>query len=609
MPVSDRVGEYELIRPIGSGGMAEVWMGRRTSVGGATKSVAVKFIASGKGDSERHREMFVSEARLSMMLSHSNVIQVFDVGDDAGRLYMVMEWVDGMNLSQLLHLHRTAEVLPTFSLVGFVIGEVLRGLAYAHNLFHEGRQITVVHRDISPQNVLVSVSGEVKLLDFGVARLAQEETSGIHIKGKLRYMAPEHLGGNSKAPTVDLYGAGAILHELLSGEKFRAGADEVSLYNQILGGQTPPLTRADVPAQLEQLRDRLLDPDEHRRVQTAEEALELLEQWPGYRSAAGELSRTVRSYMGVEAPRSGIHVQPAQSRPIDVLAATARPTSPTSTWSGADGTSPAPSGSDPSITPVPMPTAHSGPMMARPPSATRSAAVLLLGAAVGIGIAIGGVAFFMSGDESSEVEPATVASAESVAGQPTAGDKAPEDSREQVVDEPVGNGASEHAAAAGQGGDQAQGGEETPPEPVDPEAEAGSEAEADGDSAPESPPADEVDSPKPKRSSRRNRKGDKKKPSKSDPVAVAADPKPTEKASPATVTFKLKSPLRLAYIRVDGGSSVAVEPIRKKKIGAGKHRIDWRKSPDSPWISGGGFDFTSGRSYTIRIANSGPRLE
>lgn len=593
--MSDRVGEYELIRPIGSGGMAEVWMGRRTSVGGATKSVAVKFIAQGKGDSERHRDMFVSEARLSMMLSHSNVIQVFDVGEDAGRLYMVMEWVDGMNLSQLLNLHRTAGVLPAFSLAGFVIGEVLRGLAYAHNLFHEGRQITVVHRDISPQNVLASVSGEVKLLDFGVARLAQEETSGVHIKGKLRYMAPEHLGGNSKAPTVDLYGAGAILHELLSGEKFRAGADEVTLYNQILGGHTPPLQRPDVPEALRQLRERLLDPDEHRRLQTADDALALLENWPGYRSAAGELSRTVRSYMGVEAPRSGIHVQAAPSRPIDVLAATARPTSPTNTWSGVEGTSPAPSGSDPSITPVPMPGTHSGSMLAPQSSATQSAAVLLLGALVGIGLAAGGVAFFMARDDDKNDEPVAVAEDATEVAAPSQPAVAIEDETPTPV--PL-EAAVEPAARASD--DRAGEADSAPPEETATPPETDVEVE---DVVPEDgKPAKVV------RGKKRPRNG-KKKPPKSEPAAAPPDPKPAEKAKPATVTFKLKSPLRLAYIRVDGGSSVAVEPIRKKSIGAGKHRIDWRPDPKKPWISGGSFDFVSGRSYTIRITNSGPRAE
>ncbi|MBC8071482.1 MAG: serine/threonine protein kinase, partial [Deltaproteobacteria bacterium] len=330
-----RVGEYELVRRIGSGGMAEVWMGQRALVGGATKSVAIKFIAASMAESSRHRKMFLDEARLSMLLSHSNIVQVFDAGQDGERMYMVMEWVDGLNLSQIVQLAKAAGWPISLSLVGYVVGEVLQGLSYAHELHHEGRQLGIVHRDISPHNVLVSLSGEVKLADFGVARLASDETSGVHIKGKLRYMAPEHLAGRTKSAKVDLFGVGAILHELLSGDRFRSEADEVALYHQILGGHTPPLERNDVPAELVALREGLLEPDENRRLPSADAALELLEQWPGYRSASGELGRMCRGFMGVEAPRSGLHMRARNE--VDVLAGTEAPTAPTHTSAQGSG--------------------------------------------------------------------------------------------------------------------------------------------------------------------------------------------------------------------------------------------------------------------------------
>ncbi len=400
-------------------------MGRRTGVGGATKSVAVKFIIPSKTNSERHREMFLSEARLSMMLSHSNVIQVFDAGEDDGRLYMVMEWVDGMNLSQLLAHMRQEGKQPSLSLGGYVIGEILKGLAYSHNLYHEGQQITIVHRDISPQNVLVSVSGEVKLLDFGVARLAQVETSGVHIKGKLRYMAPEHLGGNSKAPTVDVYGAGAILHELVEGEKFRAGADEMQLYNQILGGHMPPLTRADTPPELAALREAMLDPDEHRRVPSADRALEMLEGWVGYRSSAGELSRLVRGYMGVNTPRSGIHRQSSSAHGdprIDAMADTAPPTAATSTRQQTGATSPElsastpGSGTDPTGVPMGLAMASSEPVVIR----KKGTSALLFGVGAGLLCAAGavGVVVMMKGEGAGSKEVAVVTDAAVVAPEP-----------------------------------------------------------------------------------------------------------------------------------------------------------------------------------------------
>jgi serine/threonine protein kinase len=300
------LGEYELLRKIGSGGMAEVWMGRRTSMAGAaSKAVAIKLLAREVLDDPTYRTMFIEEARLSMLLTNSNVVQVFDVGEIDGECFMVMEWVDGLNAAELTHkMGREGERLSVV-VAAHVIGEVLRALAYAHGLHHDGVQATIVHRDVSPHNVLVSISGEVKLADFGVARLAREETSGLHVKGKLRYMAPEQLRGRSREPTVDLYAVGAVLHELLEGKRFRSTRDEGDLYAMVLSGECPPLT-VSVPPEIEHLRTRLLDPDPKRRIQTADEALELLCAWPGYRNGSVELGKLIRRWVGVGAPRSGI---------------------------------------------------------------------------------------------------------------------------------------------------------------------------------------------------------------------------------------------------------------------------------------------------------------
>lgn len=300
-----RLGEYELLRKIGSGGMAEVWMGRRAAMAGASKAVAIKLLAREVLDDPTYRTMFLEEARLSMLLTNSNVVQVFDVGEIDGECFMVMEWVDGLNLAELTHkMLREGDRIPVV-VAAHVIGEVLRALAYAHGLHHDGVQATIVHRDVSPHNVLVSISGEVKLADFGVARLAREETSGLHVKGKLRYMAPEQLRGRSREPTVDLYAVGAVLHELLEGQRFRSTRDEGDLYSLVLSGEHPPLT-VSVPPEIEHLRVRLLDPDPKRRIQTADEALELLCAWPGYRNSSVELGKLIRRWVGVGAPRSGI---------------------------------------------------------------------------------------------------------------------------------------------------------------------------------------------------------------------------------------------------------------------------------------------------------------
>ncbi|MCB9567641.1 MAG: protein kinase [Myxococcales bacterium] len=304
-----RIGTYELLRRLGSGGMAEVWMARRVAAEGITKSVALKLLTSRAGD-ERYRRMFIDEARLSMLLNHSNIVQVFDVGVDQGIYFLAMEWVDGLNLAQLRAVAEVRDLAISDALAAHIVGELLQALAYAHTVTHEGRPLALIHRDVSPQNVLVSLSGGIKLADFGIARLAHDETSGLHVKGKLRYMAPEQLSGASRAPTVDLYAVGAILHELLGGVRFREGDDEAAIIAQISAAEIPPLTRTDVAPELEALRRGLLEPDPALRIQSAVEALDRLAAWPGYRNETLALARLCRACAGVEAPRASVEVEP-----------------------------------------------------------------------------------------------------------------------------------------------------------------------------------------------------------------------------------------------------------------------------------------------------------
>ena len=310
----DVVGGYDLLREIGRGGMAEVWVARkaRATTG---KFVALKLILPKYVGDERYADMFRSEAEVCAPLSHGNIAQVFDVGDDNGRSYLVMEWVDGVDLARLLpDMAQLQQRDPYLRLrvAAYVIGQVLHGLSYAHKVTsHRGTELGIVHRDISPQNILISVSGDVKITDFGIAHRMSEETSGVHVKGKLRYMAPEHLGGKSHAPTVDLYAVGALLHELVDGEKFRGDAeDQLQLYRQVIDGVIPPLRVDDVPAELDALRLALLHANARKRPQTADAALLLLKRWPGYSEMKVELSTLCGLATGIMRPRTGPLVEP-----------------------------------------------------------------------------------------------------------------------------------------------------------------------------------------------------------------------------------------------------------------------------------------------------------
>ncbi len=303
-----RIGDYELVRAIGSGGMAEVWVAKRRRERRATKYVAIKLVADKYVGDERYQRMFRAEADLSTLLNHANVVQVFDEGLEDGRSYLVMEWVDGANLLKV-------EAALTFiddhqwrhKVTSYIIGQLLYALDYAHSItLHNGNPLGIVHRDVSPQNILVSIQGEVKLTDFGVAHYLLEESSGVHVKGKIRYMAPEQIAGKTRDPRVDLYAVGAVLHELLDGRRFRHQAeDQRQVYLDVLGGVIPPMTQP-VPPHLDELRLGLLEPDPSKRIPSASAALDLLLEFPGYGDARRELAQICGALTGVMRPRAGM---------------------------------------------------------------------------------------------------------------------------------------------------------------------------------------------------------------------------------------------------------------------------------------------------------------
>lgn len=280
--------------------MAEVWSARRSASSSlnADKFVAIKVLAPHLATKQQYRDMFLAEARLSMLLSHSNIVQVFDAVEAGDDCYMVMELIEGMTLSQLERgLGRQGKKLPT-GVAAYVIGELLRALAYAHEVTTPAGS-TIVHRDVSPQNVMVTTSGEVKLMDFGIARFATEETQGAFVKGKLQYMPPEQLKKETRKPTIDLFAVGGILHELLDGKPFRAKIEETRLLGMVLEGEVPELSvdLDEVPTELDVLRMWLLEAEEDHRIQTAKEALEQLYQWSDYRNAAIGLEKLVQEFV------------------------------------------------------------------------------------------------------------------------------------------------------------------------------------------------------------------------------------------------------------------------------------------------------------------------
>jgi len=235
------LGRYELIRRIAQGGMAEVYLARRR-VAGVEKRLVIKRIRPERSADPRFLELFVREARLSMRLVHQNIVPVFDFGRAGDDVFLAMEHVDGRDLGTALA--RAGRLDPVVA--AFVAAECCQALDYAHGRrTDEGTPMAVVHRDVTPRNVLLSWSGEVKLADFGVASVAGD----TGVRGTLTYMAPEQARGELVDGRADVYALGLVLWEMLSGRRARAGGGERELLAAARRGEPPPALD-DVPAPL-----------------------------------------------------------------------------------------------------------------------------------------------------------------------------------------------------------------------------------------------------------------------------------------------------------------------------------------------------------------------
>jgi tRNA A-37 threonylcarbamoyl transferase component Bud32 len=270
------VDRYELVAPVGEGGMAHVWVARQKGKHGFEKLFAFKCIHPRFADNPLFRSMFLDEARIAASIEHPNVAQVFDLGESDSLLYLVMEYVDGESLGALMTAasRRVNEsvVVPTGTALR-IIADTCAGLHAAHGLKDaKGNTRGVVHRDVSPQNILVSVRGEVKVIDFGIAvakdRIGGDTDAGA-LKGKLHYMAPEQAVREPLGAYTDVFGVGATLYRMLAGHPpFDAGNDAATLHRLIGGAPHDPLP-STVPPLVAAIVDRALDRDPGNRYQSA----------------------------------------------------------------------------------------------------------------------------------------------------------------------------------------------------------------------------------------------------------------------------------------------------------------------------------------------------
>jgi len=270
-------GRYHISRKIADGGMAEIFLGTQRGVEGFERPVVLKRILASLLADPQFRNQMIDEAHVAMSLNHSNIVQVLDLGHARGRYFLVLELVEGWDLNQILNRARAASfpLLPELSL--YLVAEVCRALGYAHAKTRDGQPLGIVHRDVSPHNVLVSEQGEVKLTDFGIAKAMgrREHTGHGVIKGKLAFMSPEQASGSPVDGRSDLFSLGTVLYVLGTGHRpFDAPTDLEALVRVRQCQFVPPAQVApNISPEFARITLRAMQAVPANRYQSAEEML------------------------------------------------------------------------------------------------------------------------------------------------------------------------------------------------------------------------------------------------------------------------------------------------------------------------------------------------
>jgi serine/threonine protein kinase len=273
----ERFGRYILLDRIGAGGMAEVFRAVMPGVEGFQRTFVVKRILAERAQSPYFVDMFVQEARINALLHHPNIVQVFDFGNVGGTYFLAMEYLRGRDVSEILRRLRNRERPCPVGVAAFIAREVAGALAYAHTLAApDGTAFNIVHRDISPSNIICLRAGGVKLLDFGIAKALGEpevEKTGLGVfKGKLSYIAPERIKDLPIDGRADLFALGTVLWEMLAGRKLFRGKSDFQTLKNVAEMEVPPPSsiRPDVPPELDRIVARALARDPAERYATGQ---------------------------------------------------------------------------------------------------------------------------------------------------------------------------------------------------------------------------------------------------------------------------------------------------------------------------------------------------
>jgi len=297
---------YQVIERIDAGGMAEIFRGRALSLDGIERPVAIKRILPSLSQNKKFLKMFIDEARLSMRLSHANIVQVFDVGRADNTYFLVMEFVDGSNVRRIVQKSTEIGYQIPIAVALHIVIEICRGLATAHEAADAtGAPLGIVHRDVSPPNILISWSGEVKITDFGLAKAVSqlERTEPGVVKGKFSYLSPEAAEGKDVDARSDIFSAGVILHELLTNRRLFTGKSDLETVDLVKKCRIPaPSSINDkIKVELDAVVLKALAKDRRRRYQSAREFGDQLADFlfaNGMKVTGFDVARSVRELFG-----------------------------------------------------------------------------------------------------------------------------------------------------------------------------------------------------------------------------------------------------------------------------------------------------------------------
>jgi serine/threonine-protein kinase len=272
--MAERFGGYTLLEQIGVGGMAEVFLARHSGVEGFEKEIVIKRIRPHLSAQPSFVNMFLGEAKLAAQLSHPNIVQIYDLGKIKDSYFIAMEYVSGRDMSSIIPKCKASGIPFPVEYALKIASNVCEALYYAHTKTDAfGTPFHIVHRDVSPENIRVALTGTVKILDFGIAKAATQlhETKAGEIKGKLIYMSPEQVMGKEVDHRSDIFSLGIVLYESFTGLKLFSGENDLAIMNNIIEGKIypPSYFRDDVPTEVETILMKALEKDRRKRYQSA----------------------------------------------------------------------------------------------------------------------------------------------------------------------------------------------------------------------------------------------------------------------------------------------------------------------------------------------------